>query len=81
MHALAHVLARFPEEGSPVRRLYLKNAYFRSVCEDFALANASLRRFEARPDANLRPEIGEYREILDELERELRWFLETADVD
>jgi len=68
---LARAVARFPEAASTLRRLALNDPAFREICEEYALAQQSLAGFEARPDAAGRPEIGEYRTIISELESEI----------
>ena len=79
MRAVDHVVERFPERKELVRRLYLKDEQFRSMCEDFLLSIDSLRRFEGRPDAHLRPEVDDYRALLGELEAEIRSYLATTE--
>lgn len=68
---LAHVLERFPTASILVRRLFLVDRDFRSVCEDYALAQNTLARFQTMPDAQQRPEIADYLSIIDELESEI----------
>lgn len=75
MRAVDHVLERFPARQEQIRRLYLRDDRFRAICEDFALSVASLRWFEGRPDALLRPEIDDYRTLLRELEDEIGGYL------
>ncbi|MTH61658.1 hypothetical protein [Paracoccus litorisediminis] len=75
MHLIEHVIQRFPDRAKIIRRLYLRDERFRAICEDMEMAVASLKRFEARPDAVLRPEVDEYRHVLVELEEELRDYL------
>lgn len=72
---LARAVARFPEHAAALRRLVLADPEFRGLCEDYALAQESLSRFEARPDADERPEVGDYRGLIAELEREIGRFL------
>lgn len=79
MRTVDHVVERFPDRVATVRRLYLKDERFRAACEDFALSVASLRRFEARPDSELRPEIDDYRRLLQELGDELAAYLAAAE--
>lgn len=79
MRAIDHVAELFPGRAALVRRLYLGNEGFRAICEDFALSLASLRRFEARPDAAFRPEIADHRALLKDLERELGAYLIAAE--
>jgi hypothetical protein len=68
---VARAVARFPEAAATVRRLALNDPAFRDICEEYALAQQSLAGFEARPDAAERPEIGEYRTVISELEGEI----------
>jgi hypothetical protein len=75
---LALVLHRFPPQAPAVRRLALQDPEFRGLCEDYALAAASLAGFEARADAPERPEVAEYRTVLAELEAEILRFVLTA---
>jgi hypothetical protein len=75
---LALVLQRFQPQATVVRRLALRDPEFRGLCEDYALARASLAGFEARRDASERPEIAEYRTVIAELEAEISRFVRTA---
>jgi hypothetical protein len=75
---LARAVARFPEAEARMRTLALADPAFREVCEEYALAQQSLARFEARPDAAERPEIGDYRTVIAELEGEIARFLEKG---
>lgn len=65
------VLLRFPGRESLLRREALRDRYLRSMCDELALALASLAAFEARPDAADRPETLEYRGLIRELEAEV----------
>jgi hypothetical protein len=42
MKDLDQVLARFPQRANEIRRLYLGDTRFRSICEDLSLAYSSL---------------------------------------
>jgi len=75
---LAQAAARFPESAAALHRIALTDAEFREICEEYALAQQSLAGFEARPDAAERPEIGEYRTVIAELESEIDRFLKGA---
>lgn len=68
---LARAIARFPGAAATLRRLLLTDPPFREICEEYALAQQSLALFEARPDAAERPEIGDYRTVIAELEDEI----------
>jgi enoyl-[acyl-carrier protein] reductase I len=58
--------------------LALSDRAFRSLCEDYALARASLTSFQARADARERPEIADYRTVIAELEGEIARALTVA---
>ena len=75
---LAQAVGRFPDQAPLLRRLVLKDTAFRSLCEDYALARASLAGFEARSDAAERPEIADYRAVIAELESEIARFVTAA---
>jgi hypothetical protein len=75
---LSLAVARFPAEAARLRRLALAQREFRELCEEYALARESLARFEARPDAAERSEVGEYRTVIAELEREIDRYLNEA---
>lgn len=68
---LARAIARFPGAAAALRQLLLTDPPFREICEEYALAQQSLALFEARPDAAERPEIGDYRTVIAELEDEM----------
>jgi hypothetical protein len=75
---LSLAVARFPAEAAKLRRLALAQRAFRELCEEYALARESLARFEARPDAAERSEVGEYRTVIAELEREIDRYVKAA---
>ncbi|MCF3933759.1 hypothetical protein L1787_10065 [Acuticoccus sp. M5D2P5] len=68
-------MKRFPQDAERIGRLLLSHREFRSICEDHAAAEATLARIRARADADQRPEIGEYGDIIRELEAELEAIL------
>jgi hypothetical protein len=75
---LKQVIDRFPGKGSLIRRLALKDDVFRTICEEYSLARASLSWFEARPDASERPEIADYKSVIAGLEEEIGEILRNA---
>ncbi|HWK63374.1 MAG TPA: hypothetical protein VNS34_00425 [Rhizobiaceae bacterium] len=77
---LKQIIERFPGKGSLIRRLALKDEAFRTICEEYTLARASLSWFEARPDASERPEIPDYKSVIAALEDEIQEFLKNARV-
>src|SRR4051812_37801842 len=76
---LVQVLERFPKDASLIRRLWLANESFRTICEDYVLARDSLARFQAMPDAQQRPEIADYLSVIAGLEDEIAALLRSAD--
>jgi hypothetical protein len=68
---LEQALQRFPADAAVIRRLFLADPCFRSVCEDYRLASEALAGFRRRPDAETRPEIEEYCRVMAELEAEI----------
>jgi hypothetical protein len=75
---LAQAVARFPEAAASLRRLALIDPGFREICEEYGLALRSLAGFEARPDASERPEVGDFRNVIADLESEIARFLKEA---
>ncbi|HMQ91529.1 hypothetical protein [Amaricoccus sp.] len=71
-------MTRFPAAAAALLRLAGKDPRFREICEEYGLAQQSLARFEARPDAAQRPEIGDYRVLIAEIEDEIGRFLKAA---
>lgn len=72
---LAQAAARTPEAAAALRRIARADPSFRALCEEYALAQRSLAGFEARLDATMRPEVGEYRTVIAELEIEIDRYL------
>jgi hypothetical protein len=72
---LSLVLDRFPYRRQTILSLSLRDQLFRSLLDDLVLAHETLQQFEARPDADQRPEIAEYRTIIRELEDDVRAYL------
>jgi hypothetical protein len=75
---LAQVVGHFPESAPLIRRLFLTDAAFRGVCEDYVLACNTLIRFRSLPDAHQRPEIAEYLSLIADLESEITALLLQA---
>ena len=69
---VATVRQLFPETGDAVSELALRNETFRSLCEDYGLAMQTLRQLELRNRPQDVEKMREYRQLLHELERELR---------
>ena len=62
-----------------IRRLFLVDRDFRSVCEDYALARNTLARFQTMSDAQQRPEIADYLSVIAELEVEINVLVRKVD--
>jgi hypothetical protein len=78
------VLRIYPAETASVRRLYLSDPEFRSICEDYALARATVSRLEHGSAGTPGPavaEIVEYRTLIAALESELGHYLTQAKGD
>jgi hypothetical protein len=76
--ALSRVAARFPDKALLIRRLFLANDAFRTICEDYALAQDTLVRFENEPDAEHRPEVMDYQSVVSGLESEIAALLQQT---
>lgn len=68
---IAPVLLRFPQWRTRICRLALRDEDFRALCEDYGIARKALANFEAAGGDPPRAEVGEYRQLIDELEGEL----------
>ncbi|MEO3434320.1 hypothetical protein [Inquilinus sp. CAU 1745] len=75
--AVRRAIERFPESAEAIANLAGESEAFRSICEDYDLGLATLRRFESQLGDN-RQRIAEYRTLLLELEREIERALATA---
>jgi uncharacterized protein YdcH (DUF465 family) len=70
--------SRFPQHASKIRRLKARDPDFRSICDDYDLAQRALKHWEAAGQAA--PErVTEYRDILKELEAEALAILEAPE--
>jgi hypothetical protein len=74
---LEQALGRFPGDSVMIRRLFLADPGFRSLCEDYRLAAEALAGFRRRPDAAVRPEIGDYCRVMAELEAEIAALIQS----
>lgn len=67
-----HVIEHFPDMAGSIKQCLSDSRNFRSLCEDYDLAAEALRYWQ-RADAPQAPQrIEEYRNLLDELEAEIR---------
>ncbi|MCZ0963483.1 hypothetical protein [Paracoccus benzoatiresistens] len=79
MRAVDLAVGFFPDCGLAVRRLYLRDEQFRSICEDLLLAQVSLLRLESQTGFKTPEEIEDFRNVLQELKAELRAYLNAPD--
>jgi hypothetical protein len=64
------LVSRFPRHVLAIRRLYAADARFRTICGDYDEALRALRYWQAA-GASSNGRIEQYRELLDDLEREI----------
>jgi hypothetical protein len=72
---LERALQRFPDEAPAIRRMFLSDPDFRSVCEDYRLAGDTLAGFQRRGGAGPRAAIDDYHRVVAELEHEIVGYL------
>lgn len=76
---LTQVLELFPDHAARIRRLAVVDETFSSICEDYALAKATLAHLEAFEATDQRAaEIADYRDLVADLEREIGVALKDA---
>jgi|GEM_PF-1910649 len=77
----SEVARRFSEHAELAARLAAGSEEFRGLCEDHALAVATLRRLEQGAQFADQPRLAEYRHVVLELEREIASAIARARVD
>lgn len=76
---LTQVLERFPHYAVLIRRLVVVDETFWSICEDYALAKATLANLEKPEQAERHAEeLADYRALVADLEREIAEVLRNA---
>jgi len=74
--ALASVLENFPEAAARIRELFQQSASFKSLCEDYRDCLAAWQYWQQASSEDA-PALGQsYAELLQELEQEVREYLE-----
>lgn len=71
---IEHLLRLFPAETAAVRRLYLADVEFRSICDDYALARETVSHMVQRRPGGWEEDpraIDDYRVLIAALELEL----------
>jgi hypothetical protein len=74
--ALASVLENFPEAVARIRELFLQSPDFQSLCEDYRECLANWRHWGQAASGDAPGYSKIYAELLQELEQEIRQFLE-----
>jgi hypothetical protein len=73
---LHQALRRFPDRATAIRRLFLKDQRFRSICEDLSLAETALFALGQTLDGGDGRAAEELRLLRDDLEAELLRYLD-----
>jgi hypothetical protein len=76
---IAWIKKLFPDRADEIPRLALRNAAFRTVCEDYGIAVEALNRLEIRNHPLDVEKLAEYRALIRDLEVELRAVLARND--
>jgi len=75
--ALASILEKFPETAARIRELFLQSPDFQSLCEDYRECLANWRHWRQAASEQAPDYLKIYAELLQELEQEVRQFLES----
>jgi hypothetical protein len=70
-YAVQAVIARFPDRGHAIEELAHNDDDFRSLCEDFAEAEAALARWERSSSSVREARCAEYRDMVRDLAAEI----------
>jgi hypothetical protein len=74
---LSLIMARFPEEGLALCRLFKKSPSFQSLCNDYRECLAALQNWQQSTAEEAPAWRTEYAHLLRELEQEVRQYLEN----
>jgi hypothetical protein len=72
---LLAVLERFPEQKGAIRTLYLKSESFQTLCSDYEQCAAAFSYWNGEPGQEALRRSQEYRDLLAELDEEVRRIL------
>lgn len=75
---VAMVRKLFPDWGDEISRLALSNEAFRDMCEEYGLAFEALELLERRNHPRDADRMHEYRTLIKQLERDLKYELLAA---
>ncbi len=71
-----YVVGRFPGRGDAIKRLFRENENFHTICEDYGLCAEALKRWNESRSQDAPARRREYAELLEDLESEIRKFLD-----
>jgi ribosomal protein L16 Arg81 hydroxylase len=74
--SVARVISRFEDLKTRVEQSYLESGDFRSLCEDYAVCERALEKWQASDLAIAAQRRREYKELLAELGEEIQDWLE-----
>jgi hypothetical protein len=74
--ALTSVLEKFPEEAARIRELFVQSPSFQSLCEDYRDSLAAWQHWRQAASEDAPALCQSYAELLQELEQEVRQYLE-----
>ena len=78
--ALAPILEKFPEAGVKIRQLFRQSPSFQSLCEDYRDCLAAWQHWQGAASAEALPLYQSNSELLEELEQEVRDYLDHEEV-
>ncbi len=72
------IMKHFPDREDILRRMYLKNKTFKSICEDYQKCEEALHYWSKSELAEAKKRHREYLELLDELKSEIQQSLDEG---
>lgn len=75
------VMAMHPQQAAVVRRLLLKSAEFREMCDDYLLVRKMITELEGKASPDIAHSREEYTQLAADLEREIARALKSACTD
>jgi len=68
------LMRRFPAQKNMLRRLYMSNSTFQTVCHDYQACEMALAHWRQSPEDRAMERYCEYQELLQSLESEIEEF-------
>ena len=72
-----HILERFPDRGETIALLMKEDPEFRAMCEDYDDCVNALRYWAQSKEPEAETKVNEYRDLIQELEKEVTEALEA----